>query len=516
ALPSTNTYNAALNDGISAANTSVSLSNTLTDINYNSNPQSFTMPQTFQVPVTNGYYNSSGTYVSSSYEYNYAFPTSATQSDTLVLQASPNNLTITDANGNTYYGTMSYAFTGDASGHNTVDVGYNASGYNLVNYLADAANFQTLDFNYNGTNNTSLTLNLAQINSGFNNFVLDNSGVANNFTFNNATNNDTFIIQANPNSLTINDATNNSIANVIMDGANIWTGGLSFFGSTINIDSAGTTANAIDGIDFTNNAVNESGSSMTLNITGSQNLAITAGSYNYGFSNYDTGLNDGSTLNINDNSTGILTFDFYNTSSSTNPNGVTINASGSSATLNIHDLSSDNAPNSIILGSGTDAVWTDNGNSIITVGAGTDTIVTYADISNIVNNTNNEPINYTGFIITVQGSINANDSITFTGSGNPGNMPSSVSIDSFSQLNESSAASQSQAIAMALNTLNNKTGGGTDNAAWFQYSGNTYIVNDYQLQQWWNSGAPNDQAVKLVGTIDLSNVTVSGHTISNL
>ncbi|MHB8232660.1 MAG: hypothetical protein ACYDDB_07155, partial [bacterium] len=42
ALPSTNTYNAALNDGISAANTSVSLSNTLTDINYNSNPQSFT------------------------------------------------------------------------------------------------------------------------------------------------------------------------------------------------------------------------------------------------------------------------------------------------------------------------------------------------------------------------------------------------------------------------------------------------------------------------------------------
>lgn len=513
-LPSTNPYYEALNNVISEANTSLSLSNTLADINNNSNPQPFTMPTSFHVPVTNPYYDSNGNYITTSYQYSYIFPASATQSDTLVLPASSNNLTITDVNNNTYNGTMTYAFTGDASGHNTVDVSYQTSGGSgLTNYLADAANFQTLDFNYNGTNNNynSVNLNISQINPGFTNFIMDNTGFANDFTFNNATNNDTFIVQANPNSLTVNDATNNSITNVIMDGANIWTGGLNFFGSTINIDSAGNTANAITGgINFTNNAINESGSSMTLNISGSQNLTI--GTINAGY----VLLNDGSIININDNSAGNLNIYFLDTSTSSNASGVTFNASNVSSPLTIYNgytNSPYNIPNTIILGSGTDFVSTDNGNSTIKIGSGADTIVSYADISNIVTE-NNVPVNYTGFIITVQGSISANDSITFTGSGNPGNMPSSVSIDYFSQLNESSAASQSQAIAMALNTLNNSTSGGTDNAAWFQYNGNTYIVNDYQIGGFF--GGPQDQAVKLAGTVDLSNVAISGHTISNL
>ena len=508
--PSANGSYATMTNNITNDNINTSFSATLADINYNGSAQSYTMPTTFQVPVTNPYYDSNGNYIATSYQYSYIFPASATQSDTLVLPASSNNLTITDVNNNTYNGTMTYAFTGDASGHNTVDVSYQTSGGSgLTNYLADATNFQTLDFNYNGTNGNNVNLDISQINQGFINFIMDNPGFTNSFTFNNATNNDAFIVQANPNSLTVNDATNNSITNVIMDGANIWTGGLNFFGSTINIDSAGNTANAITGgINFTNNAINESGSSMTLNISGSQNLTI--GTINAGY----VLLNDGSTININDNSAGNLNIYFLDTSTSSNASGVTFNASNVSSPLTIYNgytNSPYNIPNTIILGSGTDSVSTDNGNSTITVGSGADTIVSYADISNIVTE-NNVPVNYTGFIITVQGSISANDSITFTGSGNPGNMPSSVSIDYFSQLNESSAASQSQAIAMALNTLNNSTSGGTDNAAWFQYNGNTYIVNDYKL----GGGGPQDQAVKLAGTVDLSNVTISGHTISHL
>jgi len=509
-LPSTNPYYEALNNVISEANTSLSLSNTLADINYNSNPQSFTMPTSFQVPVTNGYYDSNGNYIATSYQYSYIFPASTTQSDTLVLPASSNNLTITDVNNNTYYGAMTYAFTGDSSGHNTVDVSYQTSGGSgLTNYLADAANFQTLDFNYNGTNNNynSVNLNISQINPGFTNFIMDNTGFANDFTFNNATNNDTFIVQANLYSLTVNDAANNNVANIIMDGANISDTGIDFFGSTINIDSAGNTANAIKGgIDFTNSAI----TSMTLNITGSQNLSVVGDSIN--FSYYGTGLNDGSTLNINDNSTGSLAFNFFDNSSSSSLGGVTINASHASAPLAIGDVSSDNAPNSIILGSGADSVSTDNGNSTITVGSGADTIVSYADISNIIYNSSNVPVDYSGYIANISGSINSNDSVIFTY-----NIPSSVSIigADFTQYNESSASTVNQAIAMALNALNNYTGyNNTDNAAWFQYEGNTYIVNAYGSSGFF--GQLSDQAVKLTGTVDLSNVTISGHTISNL
>ena len=503
--PSANGSYATMTNNITNDNINTSFSATLADINYNGSAQSYTMPTTFQVPVTNPYYDSNGNYIATSYQYSYIFPASATQSDTLVLPASSNNLTITDVNNNTYNGTMTYAFTGDASGHNTVDVSYQTSGGSgLTNYLADATNFQTLDFNYNGTNGNNVNLDISQINQGFINFIMDNPGFTNSFTFNNATNSDTFIVQANLNSLTVNDAANNNVTNIIMDGANISDTGIDFFGSTINIDSAGNTANAIKGgIDFTNSAI----TSMTLNITGSQNLSVVGDSIN--FSYYGTGLNDGSTLNINDNSTGSLTFNFFDNSSSSSRVGVTINASHTSAPLGIGDVSSDNAPNTIILGSGTDSVSTDNGNSTITVGSSADTIVSYADISNIIYNSSNVPVDYSGYIANITGSINSNDSVTFTY-----NIPSSVNIigADFTQYNESSALTVNQAIAMALNTLNNNTGSSTDNAAWFQYNGNTYIVNDYYAGFW----GPNDQAVKLAGTVDLSNVTISGHTISNL
>jgi hypothetical protein len=420
----------------------------------------------------------------------------------LVLQASPNNLTITDVNGNTYDGTMSYAFTGDASGHNTVNVSYQASGNNLPDYLANATNFQTLDFNYNGTNYyASVNLNLNLINSGFVNFVLDNSGFDNSFTFTNAVNDDNFVVQSTINSLTVTDATGNTSLNLIMDGGvNVgayYNHALTFNGQTVNIDSTGSIGNSISGIDFSNNALT---TAMTLNFTGSQSLTI--GGYDYGY--YGINLNDGSTLSVNDNSTAKLTIYAGDNSSSSNPTGVTLNFYGSSAPIDIYDISSsNNTPDNIILGSGSATVNTDNGNYVITVGSGSDNIVTYANI-NVFSVTST---NYSGFIATLNGNINSNDSITFTNQ-----IPSSYSINqNFAYIDESSATSQNQAIANALNTLNNDNSRiAGDYAAYFNYEGNTYIINEML------NGAPYNQVVKLTGTVNLSNVTISGHTISNL
>ena len=492
ALPYNNQYYEQMNANIDSANVYISLSNAISTVNTDINPVSYDMLTSFNVPVANSGYSSSGNYITCSYEYTYAFPSSTSQSDTIDFTKSPGSLTITNVNGNTYYGNISYAFTGDASGHNTVDVGYQASGTNLVDYLTNASNFQTLDFNYNGnTDYVSLTLDLAQINSGFVNFVLDNSGFQNSFTFNNAANNDTFIVQSAISSLTINDATGNTSANVIMEGVNI-AGFIYVNFGTLNIDSVGQVANSIKGIDSSNTAI----VNYTLNISGTQPLTI--GTVSYG-SYYGSFPYDGDTLSINDISTAKLTI-YTGDASSSGTAGVTINLSGSSAPVTVYDVPSNNSPDKINLGSGSDTVNTDNGNSIITVGSGQDTVAVYSKIDQY----SLTSTNYSGHITAVEGNSGnySLDSIIF------GSISSSaVSINpTFNEITVS-ATSENQAISSALQTLNTETTSG-DSAAYFSYGGNTYIINDY------NYFGANDQVVKLAGNVSLVNVTISGHTIT--
>ena len=512
-LPVTNSYYEYVNSHISTNNLSVSFTDMLANATSTSNATTFTMPTTFQAPVSNPYYDSNYNYITTSYEYAYAFPTSTTQSDILVLPASSSSLTITDISGSSYYGTISYAYTGDDSGHNTVDVSYQASGgTGLTNYLLNAANFQTLDFNYSGsTDYNSLNLNLNLINSGFTNFVMDNSGFDNSFTFSNAINNDNFVVMSSVNSLSVSDSTNNTNLNIIMDG-NISIGSydnsaLTFNGQTINIDSTGSAGNSIGGIDFSNN---NTISNMTLNITGSESLII--GGYEY-YINYGIYLNDGSTLNVNDNSAGNLTIYVGDNSNSTSPSGVILNFAESTAPMTIYDISSNNTPDTIILGSGATTVNTDNGNTTITLGSGVDSVVTNAYVTTYYGW--NLPVtssSYSGYIATLGGNINANDSITFTNiTSNSVNIaPSLISID------ESSATSQTAAIANAIDTLANnliKYGGTPDELIYFTYGGNTYLINGCYAP---SGDFEQNQVVKLIGNVSLTNVTISGHTISNL
>ena len=501
ALPYNNQYYEYMNNSITNADVSVSYYDTISSaVNY-TNPLSYSEPTSVIVPTA-----SSGS--SNNYQYSYAFASSTSQSDVFVIQESPTAISPTYSNGSYYYGTVSYYFTGDASGHNVVDVTYQASGTYLVDYLADAYNFQTLEFNYTSTNTygPSLNLDLSQINSGFVNFVLDDTGFENSFTFNNVKDYDFFIIESAPYYLTINEAANNSTANIILYGSNIGgigqgagQGGLNFSGSTINIDSIGSNANIIgSNVNFTNNA---SLTSITLNISGSQDLTI--GGYDYGY--YGVIVYDGSTLNVNAASSGNVTLYAIddNYSNAANPVGIEINASGTSSPINIYD-GSQNMPDNIVLGSGAATVFTDNGNSTVTVGSGVDTIVTNAYVGSLILS-GSTPTGYNGYVTTINGiGSHPYDSIMFNST-----TLAFANIDSslFVQANESAASNSSQAIATALNTINSVIGNNDDIAVWFQYGGNTYIVNNY-----YDYGS-NMEAVKLTGTINLSNAIVSGHSI---
>lgn len=170
-LSSTNVYYQSMNNNISTGNAVVSLNNSLNIINNDSNPVSYVMPQSITVSPSSG---------STSVQYTHSFSSSATQTDMQVLDYSPSSVAVLSSSG-TYSGTVKYIFTGDASGHNIMDVNYQASGSGLVSYLAGATNFQTLDFDYSGANvnNNSVSLDIGQINSGFTNFVLDNTGFSN-------------------------------------------------------------------------------------------------------------------------------------------------------------------------------------------------------------------------------------------------------------------------------------------------------------------------------------------------
>ncbi len=130
-----------------------------------------------------------------------------------------------------------------------------------------------------------------------------------------------------------------------------------------------------------------------------------------------------------------------------------------------------------------------------------------------------------GYITTIHGNILAGDSITFgTPLGidpanwqiypglNSGGIPSAgtgVVIYSLAQFQESSAATATAAIANVISFLEApwdanspqpvSAAGNLDYAGWFQYGGNTYVVNSDQGQ---------NQVIELAGTYSLSGASI--------
>jgi hypothetical protein len=477
---------------------------------------------------------------------------SGTQSDTLVIPLDYQSTSLGQAGNGAYF-----TFQGDASGHNAVDINYDpVYTSNISYYLQNATNFQILDFNYSQgaySNLYSSPLDLSTINSGFNTFILDGTyntgtyGSYSDYGFTNASNSDTFVVQATTMELDIFSSTNGNgnTANVIMDGGTggVGLGTLEFSPSsavisnpTVNIDSVGSAPNTIQVMGDMMVTGNNLTGSFTLNVYGSDALSIGAAfdpSYTAVSAN-DNGveLQDGSTLTIAGCSASSNLTAYIYENSPTITHGVTVNAGGFAGTLSLIETQFQNpSPDTFILGSGTDSVATNNVNASVTVGSGTDTIISNAAYSTDSSVAAGESsLNTTpGQITTIYGSITAGDSVIFgtplgidpanwqiypglydNGNGTP-SPGTGVAISSLTQYNESGAASPTAAIIAAISALEVPWDTWTvssspqavaaaqlDYAGWFTYGGNTYIVNSDQGQ---------NQVVELVGTYDLSHAT---------
>ena len=91
-------------------------------------------------------------------------------------------------------------------------------------------------------------------------------------------------------------------------------------------------------------------------------------------------------------------------------------------------------------------------------------------------------------------------------SGGPTPSSAGVTITSLTPFQESGAASATAAITAVISALESQwdsvtptTAGLLDYAGWFQYGGNTYIVNSDQGQ---------NQVIELVGTYSLSSAAI--------
>ena len=467
---------------------------------------------------------------------------SGTQPDTLVIPFGYGESSLGIAGNGGYF-----TFQGDTSGHNAVDINYTpAHPSNLTYYLENASNFQILDFNYSQSPYylSSSTFDLTTINSGFNTFILDDTySSGNNYSsygFTNATDNDTFVVKATSAELDISNGSNGNTTSVIMDGG-VGLGTLYFSpassgaAATINIYSTGSAQNSIQLMGDMFETGNNLTSSFTLNVYGSDALSIGLSSYpaysaisNNGENGIE--LRDGSTLTLAGHSSSSNLTAYIYENSPTITLGVTVNAAGFAGTLNlIEDQfgSQNTSQDTFILGSGTDSVATNYNNASVTVGSGTDTIVSNAAYSTDssytagVSSLNTTP----GNITTIHGNITAGDQITFgTPLGidpanwqiypglNSGGIPSAgtgVVITSLTAYSESGAASATSAIIAVISALEApwdatspnpvSPAGLLDYAGWFQYGGNTYIVNSYQGQ---------NQVIELVGTYSLSNASI--------
>ncbi len=311
-------------------------------------------------------------YTLTSTDTGHTFASSSSQPDTLVIPFDYLYSNLGQA-GNSQY----FTFQGDASGYNAVDINYDPVYTSTISYyLQNATNFQILDFNYSQSDYSNLyssPIDLSTINSGFNTFILDdtyNTGTVDSYSdygFTNATNNDTFVVQATTMELDIYSSANGNdgnAANLIMDGGagGVGLGTFVFSPSsasvsnpTVNIYSVGSTLNTIQAMGDMFVTGNNLTGSFTINVYGSDQLSIgSASDQPYTASNnVDNGieLQDGSTLTINGDSANSNLIAYIYENSPTQTQGVTVNAAGFAGTLSLIDefSSAYTSPNTFIL-----------------------------------------------------------------------------------------------------------------------------------------------------------------------
>lgn len=246
---------------------------------------------------------------------------------------------------------------------------------------------------------------------------------------------------------------------------------------TVNVASGGSEfqdVNAVGGIVDTLNQM------ATINISGDKDFVLAGvetGSANTATSAVDSSLSliDGSSA------TGDLTItagtDTNTGAQIVSYDGLTINGGEGDDTI------TNNADKGVVVaGAGDDAITVTGDNAVVTTGAGEDTVTVSADYGQTASATSAQ----TGVVTTIT-DIEAGDTIDF-----------GTAVAAFSKADISTAQTLDQAVFAASSATANEV-------EWFEYSGDTYIVNSGAA-----AGTADDIVVKLTGSVDLSDATLSG------
>jgi S-layer protein len=263
----------------------------------------------------------------------------------------------------------------------------------------------------------------------------------------------------------------------------------------------------------------------TLAIAGIENVTIASGSAS-GFTSNNIDLTDANarTLTITGSQALDVSFvgSFGTVGATTGVSTIDASAATGAITLNTTNVNAVTAGLTVTTGSGADVltfaagatITTGAGNDTVTLGgastvdlgAGNDTVTTSASASTITGGAGTD-----SFVVTASvGAANmttitdaaAGDSITFVNHG--------AELFNATKVNVAAATTLTDALNLAA-----AGDGGTTNSiiSWFQYGGNTYIVEDNSAAATFGAA---DIVVKLNGTIDLSTAAGAGTHIITL
>ncbi|MCY1707583.1 DUF4214 domain-containing protein [Pannonibacter sp. SL95] len=189
----------------------------------------------------------------------------------------------------------------------------------------------------------------------------------------------------------------------------------------------------------------------------------------------------------------------------------TINASAATKAVTIESGAGDDT----VTGSATETntITTGDGNDTITGGAKADTINAGAGNDTITSGKGLDIIDVGAgddtFVVT--GNDNGNTYASLTGMGKGDKLDfADKGTSTFTTAKITLA--DTALFADYLNAA--AAGDGSTNGilSWFQFGGNTYVVQDVSAANTFQNGAALDQVVKLVGLVDLSTATVAGAT----
>lgn len=149
-------------------------------------------------------------------------------------------------------------------------------------------------------------------------------------------------------------------------------------------------------------------------------------------------------------------------------------------------------------GAGNDTITTGAKNDTITGGAGNDTINSGKGLDIIDVGAGDDT-----FVVTSNDNGNIYASLTGMGKGDKIDFVAGGGAATFTTAKITLADT-----AAFADYLQAAAAGGADRVVWFQWSGNTYLVQDVTAGATFTNGA--DQVVKLVGLVDLSTATIDG------